>query len=82
MELTSLENDVKVARQVITDITKVGTEIYDGLAKENGLKEARQRAIAKQTDKGDVERAIEVCVHISFHLCVVHCFRTQAQQTA
>ena len=60
MEMASLDNDVKIARQIIIDITETGTEIYDGLAKEAALKEARQRAIAKQTDKADVERAIEV----------------------
>lgn len=60
MELSTLDKDVKNARQTIADITKAGTQIYEGLAKEKQLKEARQRAIAKHTDKADVERAIQV----------------------
>ena len=60
MDLVNLDNDVKSARQHIADIAKAGSEIYDGLAKEAALKEARQRAIAKHTDRVDVERAIEV----------------------
>lgn len=60
MELSTLDQEVKSARQMIADATKAGTEIYEGLGKEKHLKEARQRAIAKQTDKADVERAIQV----------------------
>jgi Clusterin-associated protein-1 len=59
-ELSTLDKDVKLARQLIADITKAGMEIYEGLAKEGSLKEARQRAIAKQTDKSDVRQAIQV----------------------
>jgi Clusterin-associated protein-1 len=61
-ELSTLDKDVKLARQLIADITKAGMEIYEGLAKEGSLKEARQRAIATQADKSDVQQAIQVGV--------------------
>jgi phage terminase large subunit-like protein len=60
MDLGSLDKDVKNARQLIADITRSGTKIYDGLSKEQGFKEARQMAITKQTDKADVGHAIQV----------------------
>lgn len=59
MELSSLDQDVKLARQLIVDITKAGAEIYEGLGHEAELKEARQHAVAKQADKLDVERAVQ-----------------------
>ena len=61
-ELTSLDRDVKMARQLIDDITRSGMQIYEGLGEEANLRDARQRAIAKQTDKHDVERAMQVCL--------------------
>lgn len=60
MELGTLEKEVASARQLITDITRAGNDIYDCLAHESALKEARQAAIAKQTDRADVEQAIQV----------------------
>ena len=60
MELTTLDKEVKSARDMIADATKAGTDIYQGLGQEKQLKEARQRAIAKNTDRADVDRAIQV----------------------
>lgn len=60
MELGALEQEVTSARQLVADITRAGNDIYDCLAQEGALKEARQAAIAKQTDRADVEQAIQV----------------------
>jgi hypothetical protein len=67
MDLGTLDMDVKHARQLIADIKRSGTNIYDGLAKEQTLKEARQLAVAKQTDKADVGHAIQVVPRIMCH---------------
>ena len=63
MDLGALDKEVANTRQLISDITRTGTDIYDALAQEAAAKEARQAAIAKHTDKADVELAIQVLPH-------------------
>jgi len=48
--------DVHVTRATVGDITKAGSAIYEGLALEGGLKEARRAAIAAAADRADVDR--------------------------
>jgi Clusterin-associated protein-1 len=59
-ELSSLDRDAKSAQGLLADITNTGAEIYEGLSKEGQLKAARNAAVAKQTDRSDVDRAIQV----------------------
>jgi hypothetical protein len=59
-ELSSLDRDAKSAQGLLVDITNTGAEIHEGLSMEAQLKASRHAALAKQTDRGDVDRAVRV----------------------
>lgn len=53
-------NEVKLARQLVSDITSKGALLYDLLGQESELKELRMGVLARQVDISEVESSLRV----------------------
>lgn len=58
--LGQLEKTVKAARVAVSDIQLAGERIYTHLGNEAQLLSARQKILAQQADKADVDKAVQV----------------------
>ena len=54
--------DLKACRQLASDITTKGAKLYELLAQEVELREARLMAISRPVDVDEIERGIERCI--------------------
>lgn len=69
-ELGHMDKTVKCVREAVVDINRAGQEIHAHLAWEPELSTTRQQILAQQTDKADIERAVQVLYH-SIPPCVL-----------
>ncbi|XP_074027492.1 clusterin associated protein 1 isoform X2 [Leptinotarsa decemlineata] len=63
-DITDKINELKFSRQLASEITSTGANLFDLLGKEVDLKVARQRSIARQIELSDVEAGIKEAIKI------------------
>ncbi|KAG5879376.1 hypothetical protein JTB14_032082 [Gonioctena quinquepunctata] len=63
-DITDKVNELKFSRQLASEITSTGANLFDLLGKEVDLKVARQKSIARQIELTDVEAGIKEAIKI------------------
>nr|CAH7733132.1 unnamed protein product [Callosobruchus chinensis] len=60
-------NELKISRQIASEITTTGANLFDLLGKEMDLRVARQKSIGKQFELSEVEAAIRAAIDSISH---------------
>ena len=61
-QLTNKNTDLKVCRQLASEITTKGSRLYELLGQEVGLREARHTAVSQPVDIDKIEKGIELSI--------------------